>query len=125
MNLSGYLSWLENTLRSRQDFTIEEIMSDIFFAGGLFRARIRFYDNSTFYAAEELESQRQRDIRRVEYAFHYQASDGTLIFRYDNSPHFPDLPTFPSHKHTPEGVIAAEAPDLTDVLREIDGILYP
>ncbi len=29
-----------------------------------------------------------------------------------------------SHKHTPEGVFATEPPDLADVLREIDGILY-
>lgn len=62
---------------------------------------------------------------RIEFTFHYQSENGSLIFRYDNTAHYPDLATFPSHKHTPEGVIAAEAPDLTDVLSEIDGILYP
>jgi len=125
MTLDSYLARLENTLRSRQDFEIEKMSSDAFFTGALFRARLRFYDNSTLYAAEELENLGQREIDRIEYAFHYQRADGTLIFRYDNSPHYPDLPTFPSHKHTPDGVIASEAPDLTDILREIDGILYP
>ncbi len=59
------------------------------------------------------------------YSFHYQRADSTLIFRYDNSPHFPNLPTFPAHKHTPDGVIPSAAPDLADVLREIDERLYP
>jgi hypothetical protein len=125
MNLRTYLARLEDTLRSRQDFMIMELLSDTIATDALFRAHIRFYDNSTLYAAEDLESTGERGIQRLEYAFHYQASDNALIFRYDNSPHYPDLLTFPSHKHTPDGVIAAEPPDLADVLREIDGLLYP
>jgi hypothetical protein len=46
-------------------------------------------------------------------------------FRYDNSPHHPHLATFPSHKHMEDAVIEAEAPDLTDVLREVDAMIYP
>ncbi|RLT39669.1 MAG: hypothetical protein DWI57_09850 [Chloroflexi bacterium] len=111
MTLRSYLARLENTLRSRQDYTIEQIWSDTFSTGALFRARLRFYDNSNLYVAEDLESLGRREIERVEYAFHYQTSDGALIFRYDNSPHYPNLPTFPAHKHTPNGVVAADAPD--------------
>ena len=124
MTVGSYLTRLENTLRSRQDYEIEQMLSDTFSTGALFRARLRFYDNSTLYAAEELESLGQREVERIEYAFHYQRADGTLIFRYDNSPHYPNLPTFPNHKHTPDGVIATEPPDLADVLREIDALLY-
>jgi len=125
MTLRSYLARMENTLRPRQDYTIEQIVSDTFSTDALFRARLRFYDNSTLYVAEDLESLGRRVIERIEYAFHYQTSDGALIFRYDNSSHYPNLPTFPAHKHTLDGVIAAEAPDLADVLREIDTILYP
>ncbi|MBX3050774.1 MAG: hypothetical protein KF753_04830 [Caldilineaceae bacterium] len=125
MTVGRYLARLENTLRSRQHFEIEQMLSNTFSAGALFRARLRFYDNSTLYVAEDLESLGQSEIERVAYAFHYQHTDGTLIFRYDNSPHYPDLSTFPAHKHTPDGVIAADAPDLADILREIDAILYP
>ena len=63
-------------------------------------------------------------MKRTFYKFHYQQTDSTLIFRYDSAPHYPDLSTFPHHKHTPAGVFEAESPDLADVLREIDGILY-
>ncbi|HRJ43663.1 MAG TPA: DUF6516 family protein, partial [Caldilineaceae bacterium] len=83
------------------------------------------YNESELIIREEIEESYHQEIERIKYVFQYQGEDGTLIFRYDNAPHFPDLPTFPSHKHTPDGVIAADTPDLTDVLQEIDAILYP
>lgn len=40
------------------------------------------------------------------YAYHYQRADGILIFRYDNEPHWPNLPSFPHHKHLQTAIIA-------------------
>ena len=66
-------------------------------------------------------------LNQYQYVYHYQAQDGSLIFRYDNVPHLPDVPTHPHHKHVrigaTEQVEAAQPPQLTDVLREIDAIL--
>ena len=66
-------------------------------------------------------------LRKEEYVHHYQAQNGTLIFRYDNVPHYPDLSTHPHHKHVRAGAVeqveAAQPPQLADVLREIDAIL--
>lgn len=66
-------------------------------------------------------------LRKVEYVYHYQAQDGSLIFRYDNVPHHLHLPNYPHHKHIRAGaeerVEAAQPPQLTDVLREIEAIL--
>ncbi|MBI4770864.1 MAG: hypothetical protein HY784_10765 [Chloroflexi bacterium] len=64
-------------------------------------------------------------ITKLEYRYHYQRDDGTLIFRYDSSPHYPNLATHPHHKHVGDQVIAARPPDLSDVLREIDALIYP
>jgi len=47
-----------------------------------------------------------------------------LVFRYDNAPHFPDLAGFPEHKHAGTDVVPAPAPDLSQVLREIDQFVY-
>jgi hypothetical protein len=60
------------------------------------------------------------------YSYHYQKSDTSLTFRYDNAPHHPEVETFPHHKHvgSDENVIAAQPPDLSDVLNEIDKIIY-
>lgn len=60
------------------------------------------------------------------YSYHHQREDGSLIFRYDDTPHFPALPQFPHHKHLGDqaNVIPTQPPDLISVLREIETI-YP
>ncbi|NCO39019.1 MAG: hypothetical protein COZ06_37025 [Armatimonadetes bacterium CG_4_10_14_3_um_filter_66_18] len=55
----------------------------------------------------------------VRYRFHCSRPDGTLIFRYDNSPHHPQLATFPHHRHTPAGVGEAPGCTLSQVLAEV------
>lgn len=64
-------------------------------------------------------------IERYRYGYHYQRSDGTLIFRYDNVPHFPALPTFPHHKHETSDAkaVAASPPDLQTILTEIESLI--
>lgn len=125
MILQHYLDRLENTLRSRQELDVMHMRSRIFGELGFFHAEVHFYDRSRLFVTEESVQVVGRQIIRQEYTFHYQAADSTLIFRYDNSPHYPDLATFPHHKHLPRGVVESEPPDLTDVLNEIDALLYP
>lgn len=38
------------------------------------------------------------EIERFSYAYHYQRADGTFVFRYDNTAHFPELENFPHHQ---------------------------
>ncbi|RME48832.1 MAG: hypothetical protein D6791_02375 [Chloroflexi bacterium] len=125
MSLYAYLTRLEDTLRSRHDITLETVRLTLTSIGAIFEADVRFHDDSRLIIAEEVEQVGRRDIRRVMYKYQYQHANGTLIFRYDNAPHYPHLSTFPSHKHIADSVVEAEPPDLSDVLREIDGIIYP
>lgn len=67
---------------------------------------------------------RNRQIVKLRYAYHYQNESGTLVFRYDNAPHFPNLSTHPHHKHVGTAVEPAQPPDLSDVLREIEQLLF-
>jgi hypothetical protein len=60
----------------------------------------------------------------TDYAYHYQRVNGRLVFRYDNAPHHRELPGFPEHKHEENQIVTAGAPDLNQVLREIDNYLY-
>jgi hypothetical protein len=57
------------------------------------------------------------------YVYHYQGPEDKLIFRYDNTRHFPNLPNFPHHKHTPAEVISASEPDLKTILDEVLNLL--
>ena len=125
MSLYHYLVRLETTLHSRQDIDVELLQFDIVTIGVQFRSELRFYDGSHLSIVEQLESVGKQDYKRIIYKYHYQDKDSNLIFRYDNSPHYPQLYTFPAHKHVGSSVIEAEPPDLNDVLAEIDAIIYP
>jgi hypothetical protein len=62
-------------------------------------------------------------ISHLDYRYHFQDYQNELIFRYDSTPHFPELPSFPHHKHLPDTVIACEKPDIAEVLQEVLGFL--
>ena len=64
-------------------------------------------------------------IERYMYVYQYQSPNGVLVFRYDNSPHFHHLPTFPHHKHdgSESNVVAASQPHLGAVLDEINSLM--
>ena len=90
---------------------------------GFIRGSIYFLDGSLLHLREFVDV--EYDSERYMYAYHYQRSDGTLVFRYDNTPHFSHLPTLAHHKH--EGseahVVAAGPVDLETVLAEIRGFM--
>jgi len=48
----------------------------------------------------------------------------SYLARLADTPHHPHLSTFPHHRHAGSSVIEAGAPDLTDILREIDALVY-
>ena len=63
-------------------------------------------------------------VERLKYRYHLEDDAGRLVFRYDNAPHHRGLPTFPHHKHLPDGrVVAAEPPSLRDVLEEAVSVM--
>jgi Family of unknown function (DUF6516) len=90
---------------------------------GFIRGNIYFLDGSVLHLREFVNV--QHGIERYMYAYHYQRPDGTFIFRYDNTPHFPTLPAFPHHKHegNEANVASASPPDLQTVLTEIQRLL--
>ena len=72
----------------------------------------------------ELLIAQENDLEKRAYTYHYQRSDGQMVFRYDNSTHYPNLSSAPHHKHIEDGaVIASSMPDLVSVLREIEGFV--
>jgi hypothetical protein len=120
-----YLARIYATLHSRGDVDIQSLYTEQpTRLDGRVRGRLRFYDGSTL-SFEEKVIKRGRSIEKVSYRYHYQRADGTLIFRYDNAPHHPEVSTFPDHIHIEGRVEAAEPPDLSQVLRRIDELLYP
>ena len=125
--LHQYLSRLHDTILSRREIEIEALeifdRSDKVGQSSEFYVRLRFYDQSRLEVVEKLIVENYT-IAKSRYVYHYQKEDGKLIIRYDNAPQHPEVSTHPHHKHIDDKVIAAQPPDLSDVLHEIDGILY-
>jgi hypothetical protein len=123
-----YFARLQDTPLTRKEIEIESISireNDPVKDEGRFSARVSFYDESSLEAHEKV-SLEDGDIVKDRYSYHYQKSDASLIFRYDNAPHHPEIETHPHHKHvgSDENVVATPPPDLSDVLSEIDEALY-
>ena len=57
-------------------------------------------------------------IMHIGYRYHFQDAKNSVIFRYDNTPHFPELDTYPHHKHISERVVAAAQPTIFAVIEE-------
>jgi hypothetical protein len=57
------------------------------------------------------------------YRFHYMNNRGDMLFRYDNAPHYPELSSFPNHKHIGNRTTPAAPPDLQTILNEISALL--
>jgi Family of unknown function (DUF6516) len=83
---------------------------------------LQFTEGSTLYFRELIEL--EAEVTRRMYSYHYQGEDASLVFRYDDTPHFPELDSFPHHKHVGGESRAASsaAPDLRAVLREIEAV---
>jgi hypothetical protein len=118
----NYLAWVDKTLRDSpfvNDFqTQHEDRGEVWFL----RVNVYFIDNSLLHFRELFVGQ-ENPFKKA-YTYHYQRADGTMVFRYDNAPHFPNVPTAPHHKHIGENdVIAATAPDLQSVLKEVEALI--
>lgn len=87
-----------------------------------FRGDIYFIDNSRLHFRELFVG--ETNPVKLAYTYHYQRADETIIFRYDNTRHFPHLPTAPHHKHVTDiEVVATDLPEFETVLREIESLI--
>jgi Family of unknown function (DUF6516) len=124
VTLFRYLSRLYDTVSSRDDVEIESLdVPQPSRVVGRLTGRVRFADGSLLEFAEVVRSKGKRGVEKEDYTYHYQRADGKTIFRYDKAPHHREVKSFPHHKHTGAKVEAADAPDLHEVLREIDRYL--
>jgi hypothetical protein len=116
MNLENNLKAIRIACNIADWFSIEQhvdydfdLSLGILFAEG----RIVFYNGYILEFTESITPD------RIRYRYHYMNSDGTLIFRYDNVPHYPEIRTFPHHKHLLDTVIESDQVNLRQVVEEV------
>lgn len=116
-SIERYFAAVESVIASLPGYT-ENYTEEILTAERAnLRIRLRF-DNGALLEINEALAVADGVLSTLGYRYHLQRADGELVFRYDNTPHFPDLPSFPHHKYVGDQIVAADKPDLLEVLRE-------
>jgi hypothetical protein len=66
---------------------------------GHLRARLDLVDSGQLEFSEYIQRFATGEIVVITYSYHWADTNNRLIKRWDNTPHFPDLPGFPDHIH--------------------------
>lgn len=115
--LSDYLNQLEAIIIELPAYAEKYVEEVITPERVNLRLRLRF-DNGNLLEINEAVIVENNRLTTLGYRYHFQNAANKLLFRYDDTPHFPELETFPHHKHTETDVIGHDKPQLVDVLQE-------
>ncbi|AFZ51092.1 toxin TumE [Dactylococcopsis salina] len=119
ISLLKYFDRVEACLSQYSAFYVEQFQGTLLTSSRA-NLRLRVRANQVYLlAVSEAILVVEGQITYLDYRYHFQDGENQLIFRYDSTPHFPDLETFPDHKHLKDRVIASQKPDLSDVLQEV------
>ena len=116
--LSQYLGDVAADLRDLEDAKVERYEEEILAANRVnLKIRVRF---SSGYLLELNEAAivEAGHIMHLGYRYHFQDNQNNLVFRYDNTPHFPKINSFPHHKHLKDTIVASEKPSILEVIEE-------
>lgn len=81
------------------------------------KAKTKFIDDSFLSIFHHVRD--ENGLFSFDYRYHYMDSENTMIFRYDNAPHYPEVHSFPHHKHTSAEIKESEMPCIKNILSEI------
>ena len=79
----------------------------------LLKLKVTLIDESLLYITELHTSSYQK------YSYHWQRNDGRLIIRWDNTPHWKNIATFPYHKHIEDKILPSHRITVDEVLEII------
>ena len=116
--LSQYLEDIEDSIRKLETVNVECYEEEVLTSSRVnIRIRVRFLRGHLLEVNEAIVLEADR-IKHLGYRYHFQDQQNNLIFRYDNTPHFPNLKNFPHHKHLNKKVEASTKPQILNNIRE-------
>lgn len=119
--LGRYLREVEFAIRGLEGAYVERYEDEILLSNRAdLRIRIRFQSGYLLELNEAIVVE-SGSIRHLGYRYHFQDSQNQLVFRYDNTPHFPEFKNFPHHKHLPDPdkVVDVEEPSIFKIIEEV------
>ena len=122
MTIEAYLAAMKERFVGDPIVTHFHVIRERFtLVDGHIRARIVLADSSQLEFSEYMQRSSAGEITVITYSYHWANADNQLIKRWDNAPHFPDLPGVPDHIHdgaTGE-VTSGQSMSISAVLDEI------
>jgi Family of unknown function (DUF6516) len=116
--LQDYLNAVELAISSLTNVYVEQYIEEILTAKRAnLRIRLRFISGCLLELNEAIIVEAD-NLVSLDYRYHCQDVQNRLLFRYDNTPHFPALSSFPHHKHLPDDVIVSAKPTIFHVIKE-------
>jgi hypothetical protein len=117
--LKDYLNSIEQAILQTSHVYVERYVEEILTSERInLRIRLRA-ENGHLLEIHEAVVFAEGELVHLDYRYHCQDEQARLRFRYDSTPHFPYLPSFPHHKHLSDGlVIATDRPSIEQVVQE-------
>ena len=116
--LQDYLNAVELAVSSLANVYVEHYVEEILTSKRVnLRIRLRFTSGCLLELNEAVIVEAD-NLVWLDYRYHCQNTENGLLFRYDNTPHFPTLSSFPHHKHLPDDVIVSVKPTIFQVIKE-------
>lgn len=120
--LESYLNAIESAILECDPVYVERYTEEILTPERVnLRIRLRFSQGYLLEIHEAVIINNQQ-LEHLDYRYHCQNTQNNLVFRYDCTPHFPNLTSFPHHKHLPDDVIDSQRPEIGCVLQEVVAI---
>ena len=82
-----------------------------------------FFESGILDFIEVVRILENNKISKKKYKYHFRHLDNSIVFRYDNMPHYPKISTFPHHKHIGTSIKKSEEPELILILKEIEKLV--
>ncbi|MCA2711589.1 MAG: hypothetical protein IM473_05105 [Microcystis sp. M015S2] len=121
--LSDYLNQVEQAIVQCENAYVEPYQEEILTSQRAnLRIRLRFKQTHLLEINKAIVIT-DNYLELLDYRYHFQDEKNNLVFRYDSTPHFPNISTFPHHKHLPNDVISCHKPEITQVLKEATELL--
>lgn len=116
--LLRYARGVERAVRELNDCHVERFEEEVVsFLRLNLHIRVRFAKGHLLEINEAIFIERGKLVH-LGYRYHFQDKENKLIFRYDDTPHFRSIDTFPHHKHLESNAIPSTKPKVQRVIEE-------
>ena len=122
--IADYFDTIRQTLILDEQVESFRIVREVYGSNdGFIRVKCQLSDGSTLEFAEYAQFISGR-ISRNTYSYHWQTRKGTLLKRWDNAPHHPEIATFPDHLHQVDVIMESKPMTLALVLTAIGKTIF-